>query len=108
MAAQACDTPGPGALLPRLGGPPPFSTYAACCHESVFFNAVRLSAASALRWNWSTQIGAIAATTALLAVLSANVFAVLPSMNPPQLHPMPSVANAPRAAPCRSSFNDAP
>ena len=29
------------------------------------------SAASALRWNWSTQIGAIAATTALLAVLSA-------------------------------------
>ena len=60
------------------------------------------------RVNWSTQIGAIAATTALLAVLSANVFAVLPSMNPPQLNPMPSVANAPRAAPCRSSFNDAP
>src|SRR5271163_3098361 len=59
-------------------------------------------------WNWSTQIGAIAATTALLAVLSANVFAVLPSMNPPQLKPTPSVANAPRAAPCRSCFSDSP
>jgi hypothetical protein len=37
-----------------------------------------------------------------------GVFAVLPSMNPPQLNPMPSVANAPRAAPCRSCFNDSP
>jgi len=106
MAAQACDTPEPAALLPGMVAQPPFSTYAACCNASVFFNAVRLSAASALRWNWSTQIGAIVATTALLAVLSANVFAVLPSVNPPQLNPTPSVANAPRAAPCRSCFSD--
>ena len=41
------------------------------------------AAASALRWNWSTQIGATAATTALLAVLSARVFAELPSIHPP-------------------------
>jgi hypothetical protein len=55
-----------------------------------------LLAESALRWNWSAQIGAIAATTALLAVLSANVFAVLPSIHPPQPKPMASVATAPR------------
>jgi hypothetical protein len=108
MAAQACGTPESTALLPGIIAQPPFSTYAACCHASVFFSAVRLSAASALRWNWSTQIGAIAATAALLAVLSARVLAVLPSMNPPQLNPMPSVANAPRAAPCRSYFSDSP
>ena len=42
----------------------------------------------------------------LLAVLSANVFAVLPSMNPPQLNPMPSVANAPRAAPPLALVNE--
>jgi hypothetical protein len=51
MAAQACDTPESAALLPGIVAQPPFSTYAACCHESVFFNAVRLSAAAALRWN---------------------------------------------------------
>jgi hypothetical protein len=39
-----------------------------------------LVAASALRWNCSTQIGAMAAATALLAVLSANVFAELPGI----------------------------
>ncbi len=108
MAAQACDTLESAALLPGMVAQPPFSMYAACSHVLVFFSAVRLSAASALRWNWSTQIGAIAATTALLAVLSARVLAVLPSMNPPQLNPMPSVANAPRAAPCRSCFSDSP
>jgi len=75
-AAHAWGTPEWTALLPGIIAQPPFSTYAACCHESVFFNAVRLSVASALRWNCSTQIGATAATTALLAVLSANVFRV--------------------------------
>ena len=84
-AAHAWGTPESAALLPGITAQPPFSTYAACCHEFVFLSAVRLLAASLLRWNWSTQIGAIAATTALFAVLSANVFAVLPSMNPPQL-----------------------
>jgi hypothetical protein len=34
----------------------------------------------------------VSAIAALLAVLSANVFAVLPSIHPPQLNPMPSVA----------------
>ena len=51
MAAQARDTPESAALLPGITAQPPFSTNAACCHESVFFNAVRLSVASALRWN---------------------------------------------------------
>ena len=59
--------------------------------SSVFFSAVRFTAASAPRWNWSTQIGAIAATTALLAVLSARVFAELPSIHPPQPKPMARV-----------------
>ena len=62
-AAQAWGTPESAALLPGITAQPPFSTYAACCHESVFFSAVRFTAASAPRWNWSTQIGAIAATT---------------------------------------------
>src|SRR5580700_9629725 len=108
MAAQACGTPISTALLPGIVAQPPFSTKATCSYELVFFSVVRLLAESALRWNWSAQIGAIAATTALLAVLSANVFAVLPSIHPPQLNPMPSVANAPRAAPCRSCFSDSP
>jgi hypothetical protein len=64
---------------------PPFSTYAACCQESVFFNAVRSSAVAAPRWNWSTQLGAIAATTALLAAF--------------QPKPMTIVARAPTATP---------
>jgi len=51
MAAQACDTPESAALLPGIVAHPPFSTYAACCHESVFFNSVRLLAASVLCWN---------------------------------------------------------
>src|SRR5271157_4128582 len=108
MAAQACGTPVSTALLPGITAQPPFSTYAACCHESVFFSSVRLLAASALRWNWSTQIGAIAAITALLAVLSANVFAELPSIHPPQPKPMARVATTPTAAPCRSRFSDSP
>src|SRR5271154_4192539 len=97
-AAQACDTPESAALLPGITAQPPFSTYAACCQESVFFNAVRFVAAPALRWNWSTQIGATAAPTALLAVLSASVFAELPSIPPPQPKPMASVAATPTAA----------
>src|SRR5271154_4061292 len=82
-AAQAWGTPESAALRPGITAQPPFSTYAACCHESVFFSAVRLLAASVPRWNWSTQIGAMAAATALLAVLSANVFAEPPSIHPP-------------------------
>ena len=64
------------------------------------------AAASALRWNWSTQIGATAATTALLAVLSARVFAELPSIHPPQPKPTASVATTPTAVPCRSLFSE--
>ena len=103
MAAQACGTPESTALLPGIIAQPPFSTNVACCHASVFFSAVRLFAASALCWNWSTQIGAIAATTALLAVLSANAFAELPSIHPPQPKPTTRVATTPTAAPCRTA-----
>jgi hypothetical protein len=48
IAAQACDTPESAALLPGMVAQPPFSTYSACCHESVFFSSVRLLIASAL------------------------------------------------------------
>ena len=51
MAAQACGTPESTALLPGIIAQPPFSTYAACSYELVFCSAVRLLAASALRWN---------------------------------------------------------
>src|SRR5208282_2331861 len=108
MAAQACGTPESTALLPGIIAQPPFSTYAACSYELVFCSAVRLLAASALRWNLSTQIGAIAAPTALLGVLSANVFAELPSIHTHQPKPMARVATAPTAAPCRSRFSDSP
>src|SRR5208283_941212 len=54
------------------------------------------------------QIGAIAATTALLAALSANVFAVLPSVHPPQPNTMMIVAATPKAAPCKSRVSEAP
>jgi hypothetical protein len=41
-------------------------------------------------------------------VLSANVFAVLASIHPPQPKPMASVATTPTAAPCRSRLSDSP
>src|ERR1700722_11410094 len=50
-AAHAWGTPESAALLPGITAQPPFLTYAACCHESVFFSAVILLAASVPRWN---------------------------------------------------------
>ena len=37
MAAQACGTPVSTTLLPGITAQPPFSTYAACCHEFGLF-----------------------------------------------------------------------
>jgi hypothetical protein len=51
MAAHACGTPESTALLPGIIAHPPFSTYVACSHVLIFFSAVRLLAASVLRWN---------------------------------------------------------
>src|SRR5208283_5663896 len=47
--AQDCGTPGSTDLLPGINAQPPFSTNAACSHVPIFFNAVRLLPASALR-----------------------------------------------------------
>src|SRR5271169_3109328 len=50
----------------------------------------------------------MAATTAVLTLLSANALAVPPSIHPPQLKPMIIVATAPTTTPCSSRLGDSP
>src|SRR5437867_8923019 len=66
------------------------------------------SVASEAFWNFSAQIGARAVTTAALELCSAICLAVLPSVHPPQLKPMTTVARKPAPAPCRSRLSDSP
>ncbi len=98
-SAHAWDTPGLTTVLPGIIAQPPFSTNSACWYVLAFFSSTMFVAASVLLWNCWTHIGAIAATTALLAVTSAILLAELPSIQPPQLKPKTSVATTPTAAP---------
>src|SRR3954452_12638093 len=64
--------------------------------------------ASAPSLNLSEHIGASTATTAALAFLSANSFAVLPNVHPPQPKPMTTVATKPANAPCNKRVSESP
>src|SRR3954453_10512711 len=64
--------------------------------------------ASAPCLNLSAHIGASTATTAALAFLSANSFAVLPNVHPPQPKPMTTVATKPANAPCNKRVSESP
>src|SRR4029079_8060324 len=64
--------------------------------------------ASAPCLNLSAHIGASTATTAALAFLSANCFAVLPNVHPPQPKPMTTVATKPANAPCNKRVSESP
>src|SRR3954462_2031124 len=64
--------------------------------------------ASAPCLNLPAHIGASTATTAALAFLSANCFAVLPNVHPPQPKPMTTVATKPAKAPCNRRVSESP
>jgi hypothetical protein len=108
ISPQARATAESGVGLPGNVAQPPFSTKDPCCHELIFFNSTRVPGESVACWNLSTQMGARAATTALLALFCAISLAVPPSVHPPQLKPMTMVVTAPTAAPCSKRLSDWP
>jgi len=109
MAAQACGTPESTALLPGMTAQPPFSTI---CR--LFIRASLLQRRQVVRGvramlelidtdrRYRRDHGAIG------GAVRPNVFAVLPSIHPPQPKPTARVATAPTVAPCRSRFRDSP
>src|ERR1700720_4808041 len=80
FSAQALATAEFGALLPGMVAQPPFSMRARRSQEETLLNATSLAAASVCCWNFSTQIGVSAATTAVSARWFAIFSAVLPSV----------------------------
>ena len=70
---------------------------------SVAFSATIVALASAACWNLSTQIGASAATNALVGSGSAIFCALLCSCQPPQPKPTTRVMTKPATAPCRQA-----
>src|ERR1700730_4963037 len=108
ISAQARATDELTTSLPGSVAQPPFSTKEVCCQELTFFSLKRFASAPAARRNLSTQMGASAAMTALLALLPAISLAVLPSVHPPQPKPMTTVARNPMNAPCRSRLSESP
>src|ERR1700730_8241192 len=108
ISAQARATDEWTTSLPGSVAQPPFSTKEVCCQELTFFSSTRFASAPAARRNLSTQMGASAAMTALLALLPAISLAVLPSVHPPQPKPMTTVARNPMNAPCRSRLSESP
>jgi hypothetical protein len=106
--AQARATSLSADVLPGMVAQPPFSTKELCSQLLIFFSATKVSVASVACWNLSTQMGASAAMTAVLALLSAICFAVVPSVHPPQVKPMINVARQPATAPCKRRFSASP
>src|SRR5271157_4195316 len=83
---------------------PPFSMTARRSHEEILLNATSLAAASVCCWNFSTQIGASTATTAVSARSVAIFSAVLPSVHPSDENPTIENATAPTTAPHTAGF----
>src|SRR5204863_8701242 len=72
--------------------------------EEILLNATSLAAASVCCWNFSTQIGVSAATTAVSARWVAIFSAVLPSVHPSDENPTTVNATAPTTAPHTAGF----
>src|SRR6266446_5688118 len=72
--------------------------------EETLLNATSFATASVCCWNFSTQIGASAATTAAAARWVAIFSAVLPSVHPSCENPTTANATAPDTAPHTAGF----
>ena len=68
ILAQASATLRFGDSVPANVAQPPFSINVSCFHESTNFSSAKVALASVACWNLSTQIGARAATIALLVL----------------------------------------
>src|ERR1700745_861469 len=73
-------------------------------HDETLLNSTNFAGASAWCWNFSTQIGASAATTAVSARWVAIFSAVLPSVHPSCENPTTANATAPATAPHTAGF----
>src|SRR5215212_5051079 len=83
-SAHARATDESGDAAPGIVAHPPFSIKAPCCQLLIFFSSTRFSGAFVVWRNLSTQIGASASTTALLALFCVISCAVRPVTQPPQ------------------------
>src|SRR5437868_4385517 len=84
---------------------PPFSMRARRSQdEETLLNATSFAAESVCCWNFSTQIGVSATTTALSARWFAIFSAVLPSVHPSDENPTTVNATAPTTAPHTAGF----
>src|ERR1700720_2669680 len=105
FSSQALATAEFGALLPGMVAQPPFSMRARRSQdEETLLNATSFAAESVCCWNFSTQIGASAATTAVSARWFAIFSAVLPSVHPSDANPTTANATAPATAPHTAGF----
>src|SRR5438876_1838450 len=83
---------------------PPFSMTDRRFHDETLLNSTNFAGASAWCWNFSTQIGASAATTAASARWVAICSAVLPSVHPSDENPTTANAIPPTTAPHIAGF----
>src|SRR5271155_247426 len=83
---------------------PPSSMTDRRFHDETLLNSTNFAGASAWCWNFSTQIGASAATTAASARWVAIFSAVLPSVHPSDENPTTVNARAPATAPHTAGF----
>src|SRR6476620_6897498 len=84
---------------------PPFSIRARRSQdEETLLNATSFAAESVCCWNFATQIGVRAATTAVSARWFAIFSAVLPSVHPSDENPTTVNATAPTTAPHTAGF----
>src|SRR5580704_2830178 len=105
FSAHALATAEFGAVLPGIVAQPPFSMRARRSQdEETLLNATSFAAESVCCWNFSTQIGASAATTAVSARWLAIFSAVLPSVHPSDENPTTANATAPTTAPHTAGF----
>src|SRR5271166_5131389 len=83
---------------------PPSSMTDRRFHDETLLNSTNFAGASAWCWNFATQIGASAATTAASARWVAIFSAVLPSVPPSDEKPTTANAAAPATAPHTAGF----
>src|SRR5271167_2795942 len=83
---------------------PPSSMTDRRFHDETLLNSTNFAGASAWCWNFSTQIGASAATTAASARWVAIFSAALPSVHPSDENPTTANATAPATAPHIAGF----
>src|ERR1700726_2378149 len=83
---------------------PPFSMTDRRFHDETLLNSTNFAGASAWCWNFSTQIGASTATTAVSARWVAMRSAVLPIVHPSDENPTTVNTTAPATAPHTAGF----